>query len=80
MVLDNIILNTLWTMKKEECDVNVVANSLNQSFVNVGPDLEGKIPDQRTSEEKREKLINRNPHSMFLKEVDEREIVDIVIL
>lgn len=59
--------------------MDVVANSFNQFFVNVGPDLAGKIPDHGTSEENLEKLINRNPCPMFLTAVEEREIVDIVM-
>lgn len=49
-----------------------VANCFNQFFVNVRPGLAGKIPDPETSEEHFNKLIERNPSSMFLRPVDEK--------
>lgn len=55
-----------------------VANSFNKFFVNFGPDLAGKIPDPGTSAEHLDTLIERNPSSIFLKAVDEKEILDIV--
>ena len=58
--------------------MDVVSNSFNDFFVNVGPELADKIPDGGTSEKKQENLITLNPFSMFLTAVDEREVVDIV--
>ena len=55
-----------------------VANSFNQFFVNVGPELAEKIPDPGTSGEDYSTLLERNPYSMFLKAVEEKEILDIV--
>ena len=55
-----------------------VDNSFNQFFVNVGPELAERIPDPGTSGEDYDKLLERNPYSMFLKAVEEKEILDIV--
>ena len=55
-----------------------VANKFNDFFVNVGPDLAGRIPDPGTSGEHLDTLLERNPSSMFLKAVDESELLDIV--
>lgn len=63
---------------KENYNMDEVANSFNQFFVNVGPDLAGKIPDSGSSEDHCNKLIERNQSSMFLRPVDENEILEIV--
>ena len=55
-----------------------VVNSFNHFFVNVGPNLAGKIPDPLVSEDWNDNLIDRNPSSMFLTAVEEGEIIDIV--
>lgn len=55
-----------------------VANSFNQFFVNVGPDLARRIPNPGPQGEHMGKLGKINPFSMFLKEVEENEILDIV--
>ena len=44
----------------------------------MGPDLAEKNPDPGTTGEMMEKLVDRNPSSMFLKAVDDAEILDIV--
>ena len=44
----------------------------------MGPDLAEKIPDPGTTGEMMEKLVDRNPSSMFLKAVEDAEILDIV--
>lgn len=55
-------------------NVNNVANNFNQFFVNVGPDLAGKIPDPGTTGEHQDDVLERNSCSMFIKPVDERDI------
>ncbi len=64
--------------EKEEYYMEVVADSFNKFFVNVGLDLARTIPDHGSSDTKLEKLIKRNPSPMFLTAVDETEIEDIV--
>lgn len=44
-----------------------VASSFNQSFVNVGPELAKNIPNPGPYGDYMSKLIENNPHSMFLK-------------
>ena len=44
----------------------------------MGPKLAEKIPDPTTAGALNETLISRNPYSMFLSSVREREILDIV--
>lgn len=41
--------------------MEVVANSFNRFFVNVGPDIAGEIPDSGSIEENLENSINKNP-------------------
>ncbi len=60
------------------CNSNDVADSLNKIFVNVGPDLAEKISDPGTVGKNMDVLMERNPNSMFLKAVKEKEILDIV--
>ncbi len=57
---------------------NDVADNFNKFFVNVGSNLAEKISDPGAVEKNMDILIERNPNSMFLKAVDEKEILDIV--
>lgn len=50
----------------------------NQFFVNVSPELATNIPNPGPSGVHMDKLIDRIPHSMFLKAVEENEIINIV--
>ena len=54
-----------------------MVHNLNKYFVSVGPKLAEKIPDPTTAGALNE-TISRNPYSMFLTAVGEREILDIV--
>ncbi len=56
-------------------DTEDIANNLNYFFVNIGPKLAEEIPDTPTGIDN---LIERNPMTMFLKPVEEMEIIDIV--
>ena len=58
--------------------MDVVVNSFNSYFVNVGPVLAEQIPDSGSTVENLGNLIDKNPFSMFLTAVEENEIVDIV--
>ena len=62
----------------ENYNMDDVANSFNKFFINVGPELAEKIPDPGTSGESYDRSLERNPYSMFLKAVEEKEILDIV--
>ena len=55
-----------------------VVKSFNNFFVNVGPNLARKIPDPLLPEDWNDNLIVRNPSSMFLTAVEEKEIIDMV--
>lgn len=55
-----------------------VVNSFNHFFVSVGPNLAEKIPVAAEPDALQDHLIERNPSSMFLKAVDENEIIDVV--
>lgn len=55
-----------------------VAGSFNQFFVDVGPELANNIPNPGPDGVNVDKLIERNPHSMFLKAAEENEIINIV--
>ena len=86
-ILNSIIRNNprqisypKYFIDKDNANYNMddVANSFNQFFVNVGPELAEKIPDPGTSGEDYSTLLERNPYSMFLKAVEEKEILDIV--
>ena len=59
-------------------DSNEAVKNFNNFFVSVGPKLAEKIPDPITTGALNETLISRNPHSMFLTAVGEKEVVDIV--
>ena len=52
-----------------------VVNKFNIFFVNVGPKVADEIEDPVTSNDN---LIDRNPSTMFLKPVEEKEIIDTV--
>lgn len=53
-------------------------NSFNHYFVNIGPKLAEQIPESLPSVDCSENRIDRNPNSMFLTSVEEKEIIDIV--
>lgn len=63
---------------RENYNIEDVANSFNKFFVSVGPDLAENIPDPGATGRKMESLLERNQYSMFLCNVDENEILDIV--
>lgn len=46
--------------------------------MNVGPDLSEKIPDPGAVGKNMDVLKKKNPHTMFLKKVEEKEIRDII--
>ena len=56
-------------------NMNDVINKFNDFFVNIGPNLVEEIQDPVSSSDN---LIVRNPMTMFLKPVEEKEIIDIV--
>lgn len=58
--------------------MNDVAQKLNEFFVNIGPELADKIPNVDKTGNDLSQYIKTNPHSMFLRAVDEVEIVSIV--
>ncbi len=62
----------------ENYNMDEVASSFNQFFVNVGPELAKNIPDPGPDGVYMDKLIERNPNSMFLIAVEENEIINIV--
>lgn len=62
----------------ENYNMDEVADSFNNFFVNIGPELAGKIPDTRSDGEHMGKLGNSNPCSMFLNVVEEKEVLNIV--
>jgi len=47
------------------------------ALISVGPNLAEEIPDPLLFVDCGENLIDRNPNSMFLTDVDEKEIIDI---
>ena len=55
-----------------------IANEFNNFFVNVGPNLAREIEEPREKDGLDEKLINLNPHSIFISSVNEQEILQIV--
>lgn len=59
-------------------DMDDMVNNFNTYFVNVGLKLAEQISDPGPTEGWNEKLISRNPKSIFLSAVEEREILDIV--
>ena len=59
-------------------DSKDVVHNFKKYFVSVWPKLAEKIPDPTTAGALNETLISRNPYSMFLTAVVEREIWDIV--
>ncbi len=62
----------------ENYNMDEVASSFNQFFVDVGPELAKNIPNPGPGGVYMDKLIERNPHSVFLKAVEENEIINIV--
>lgn len=55
-----------------------IADAFNDFFVNVGPNLAKKIVEPNDKHGLDEKVINMNPHSIFINSVDEHEILTIV--
>lgn len=55
-----------------------VVNCFNNFFVNVGPNLAGKIPHLFSFKDWNENHIDRNPSSMFITAVEEKKIIGIV--
>ena len=55
-----------------------IANEFNNFFVNVGPNLANEIEEPREKDGLDEKLINLNPHSIFISSVNQQEILQIV--
>lgn len=55
-----------------------MVNYFNNYFVNVGPDLAEKIPDSHIIDNRFKDIIARNQGSMFLKNVEENELINIV--
>uniref|UniRef100_A0A8C7XUM2 Reverse transcriptase domain-containing protein n=1 Tax=Oryzias sinensis TaxID=183150 RepID=A0A8C7XUM2_9TELE len=63
--------------KGQSYDINEAANGLNNYFVNVGPELAAEIPKCKTSKDNNPP-IDRIPHSIFLSDVNENELISIV--
>ena len=59
-------------------DSLAIVNQFNKYFVNVGHELSKKIHHHIDDEVSLEKLIDLNPQTMFLREVDEREVITAV--
>lgn len=51
---------------KENYNMTDAVKKFNEFFVNVGPDLADKIPDQITPDGWKDNFIDRNLSSMFL--------------
>uniref|UniRef100_A0A8C7YP82 Reverse transcriptase domain-containing protein n=1 Tax=Oryzias sinensis TaxID=183150 RepID=A0A8C7YP82_9TELE len=64
--------------ERENYKMEDVAESFNQYFVNVGPELAKTLSDSGPSGYQYHELISRNPSSMFLSCVTEKEILDLV--
>lgn len=60
----------------ENHNLNDIVNSFNHFFVNVGPNLAAKIPDQEI--DVLNGVIKRNQHSIFLSATNEQEVKIIV--
>ena len=82
IIRDGVKQNSLPKYFKEDdienYNMEEVADRFNNFFVNVGPDLESKIMDRGVEGKHMGDLVNRNPCSMFLERVEEKEILDIV--
>ena len=59
-------------------NIDDIVNRFNTFFISVGPNLAAKIPNTITTDDVDDHFIEQNPNSMFLKAVDEIEIIDIV--
>ena len=55
-----------------------VVNGFNKFFVNVGPELANQINTETTNEDSDGYNFERNPSSIFISAVDEKEVMDIV--
>uniref|UniRef100_A0A672FN99 Reverse transcriptase domain-containing protein n=1 Tax=Salarias fasciatus TaxID=181472 RepID=A0A672FN99_SALFA len=62
---------------KENDNMMDVANCFNKFFVNIGSDLAEKIPDVGR-DTGNHNFINRNLSSMFLRNVEEKEVIQVV--
>ncbi len=58
--------------------MNDIVNEFNEYFVNIGSNLAKVIVEQRTGDRIDETNISSNDYSMFIRGVDEKEILDIV--
>ncbi len=58
--------------------INDIVNEFNEYFVNIGSNLAKVIVEQRTVDRIDEINISSNDYSMFIRGVDEKEILDIV--
>ena len=59
-------------------NIEEVVNKFNHFFVSVGPKLAEKIPDPPMTGSTNEEVIERNPSSMFLRAIEEKEIIETV--
>ena len=75
-----VTLNILLAMIETINNMNNVVSGLNNSFVSVGPKLAEEINDPQPKERRRgvEDYRDRSPSSIFLRAVEEKEIIDIV--
>lgn len=59
-------------------NMNDIVNSFNNYFVNIGPELAGKIVQPSSTHAHTAVCDNGNPNSFFLKLANESEIINIV--
>jgi hypothetical protein len=57
------------------CDENIIANSFNKFFINIGPNLAEKIPKVQGNIND---YINYNPNSIFINDIESNEIKKII--
>ncbi len=55
-----------------------VVDKFNHFFVSVGPNLAEKIPDPQRTGSNNEEVIERNHSTMFLRAIEEKEIIETV--
>ncbi len=58
--------------------MNDIVNEFTEYFVNIGSNLAKVIMEQRSGDRTDEMNISSNDYSMFIRGVDEKEILDIV--
>ena len=59
-------------------NMDEVVSGFNKFFVNVGPELANQINMETANEDVDDFNFERNPNSIFIKAVEEKEIIDIV--